>query len=255
MKKRISNAVYHVIKWFVWLFYPRIESVGVENIPREPVVFVGNHSQMNGPIACELYFPVERYTWCAGEMMHLRQVPDYAFQDFWSKKPASVRWFYRLLSYVIAPVSICVFTNARTIGVYRDARVLSTFKQTVSRLAEGSSVVIFPEKDEPYNGLLWQFQDRFVDVARLYKKKTGKELAFVPFYLAPNLKQMHFGEPVRFCADAPMEEERDRICHALMERITDMALCLPRHRVVPYPNLPRKEYPYNEVKEPDSENT
>ena len=252
--KKLSYILYRVIKWFVWLFYPKITPVGVENIPNEPVVFVGNHSQMNGPIACELYFPVERYTWCAGEMMHVRQVPAYAFQDFWSNKPSSIRWFYRLLSYVIAPFSACVFTNANTIAVYHDTRVMSTFKQTVNKLAEGDSVVIFPEKNEPYNGILWQFQDRFVDVARLYKKKTGKALAFVPFYLAPNLKQMYFGEPVYFCPENSMDEERTRICKELAQRITDIAVGLPRHRVVPYPNLPRKEYPFNEVKEPACEN-
>jgi len=253
--KKLSYILYRVIKWFVWLFYPKITPVGVENIPNEPVVFVGNHSQMNGPIACELYFPVERYTWCAGEMMHVRQVPAYAFQDFWSNKPSSIRWFYRLLSYVIAPFSACVFTNANTIAVYHDTRVLSTFKQTVNKLAEGDSVVIFPEKNEPFNGILWQFQDRFVDVARLYKKKTGKDLGFVPFYLAPNLKQMHFGEPVYFCPENSMDEERSRICSELAQRITDIAVGLPRHRVIPYPNLPRKEYPFNEVKEPACENT
>ena len=252
--KKLSYILYRVIKWFVWLFYPKITPVGVENIPNEPVVFVGNHSQMNGPIACELYFPVERYTWCAGEMMHVRQVPAYAFQDFWSNKPSSIRWFYRLLSYVIAPFSACVFTNANTIAVYHDTRVLSTFKQTVNKLAAGDSVVIFPEKNEPYNGILWQFQDRFVDVARLYKKKTGKDLGFVPFYLALDLKQMHFGEPVYFCPENSMDEERSRICKELAQRITDIAVSLPRHRVVPYPNLPRKEYPFNEVKEPACEN-
>lgn len=68
---------------------------------------------------------------------------------------------------------------------------MSTFKQTVDELAEGSIAVIFPEKDESYNGVLWQFRDRSVDVGRLYKK-TGKKLCFVPVYLAPNLKQMHF---------------------------------------------------------------
>lgn len=245
MKKKLSALVYRFIKWLVWLFYPKIKTVGVENIPAEPMVFVGNHSQMNGPIACELYFPVERYTWCAGEMMHMRQVPDYAFADFWSGKPKTVRWFYRLLSYIIAPLSACVFTNAKTIGVYHDARVMATFKQTVKALADGTSVVVFPEKNVPYNHILCQFQDRFVDVARLYRKKTGKDLAFVPFYLAPNLKSIYFGEPIRFCSDRPMEEQRQRICAELMDAITHMAVSLPRHRVVPYPNIPKREYPFN----------
>ena len=255
LKKKISMLIYRVIKWFVWLFYPKIRSEGTENIPDEPVLFVGNHSQMNGPIACELYFPVERYTWCAGQMMHLKEVPDYAFGDFWIRKPKAVQWFYRLLSYIIAPFSVCVFNNAQTIGVYHDTRVMSTFKQTVNVLAEGKNVVVFPEKDAPHNHILCQFQERFVDVARLYYKKTGKALAFVPFYLAPNLKTMRFGAPIRFCPESSMEEERRRICEELMTSITCMAESLPPHRVVPYLNLPKKEYPFNILEGTAGENT
>lgn len=240
-----SAPLYRVIKWLVKVFYPKIEVVGAENLPPEPAVIVGNHTQMNGPIACELYFPGNRYTWCAGQMMHLKDVPAYAYQDFWSEKPKFTRPFYKLLSYLIAPLSVCVFNNAQTIGVYHDARIISTFKNTVKRLEEGASVVIFPENGEPYNHIITQFQDKFIDTAKLYYRKTGKELSFVPMYIAPRLKKMYLGKPIRFCAANPMDEERRRICGYLMTEITSMALSLPRHTVVPYRNIPRKDYPTN----------
>lgn len=229
--------------------YPRMSVEGIENLPDEPVIVVGNHTQMNGPICCELYFPIDRYTWCAGEMMHLKEVPAYAFQDFWSRKPRYIRWFYRVLSYIIAPLSVCVFNNAQTIGVYHDARVMTTFKQTVKRLQEGASIVIFPEHDVPYNHIICAFQNRFIDVAKLYHKRTKKELSFVPMYIAPSLKKMYLGKSIRFCADNPMEVERERIAEYLMQQITEIAVSLPEHRVVPYNNLPKKAYPSNLFKE------
>lgn len=249
MNERKVSPVYKVIKWLVKVFYPKIEVVGVDNLPDEPVMVVGNHTQMNGPIACELYFPGNRYTWCAGEMMHLKDVPAYAYKDFWSNKPKYIRWFYKLLSYIIAPLSVCVFNNAQTIGVYHDARIISTFKQTVQRLQEGSSVVIFPEHDVPHNHIICQFQDKFIDIAKLYYKRTKKELAFVPLYIAPTLKKMYLGKPIRFCAANPMEEERTRICEYLMKEITEIAISLPEHTVVPYNNIPKKDYPSNIPKE------
>lgn len=245
MEKRKISPLYRAIKAAVRAVYPKITVAGAENLPPEPVVYVGNHSQMNGPIACELYTPGVHYTWCAGEMMNRKEVPAYAFQDFWSDKPKAVRWFYKLLSYAIAPLSQLVFTNANTIGVYHDTRIISTFKKTVEVLQEGAGVVIFPEHHVPYNNIICEFQDRFIDVAKLYYKRTGKELAFVPMYLAPKLKTMYLGEPIRFRADAPLEEERKRICGYLMEQITGIARSLPRHIVVPYPNIPKKQYPYN----------
>lgn len=237
--------MYRVIKGLVRLFYPRMEVVGTEHLPGEPAMIVANHAQMNGPIACELYFPGDRYTWCAGQMMHLKEVPGYAYEDFWSRKPKYVRWFYKLLSYIIAPLSVCVFNNANTIAVYKDTRLINTFRDTVKRLQEGSSVVVFPEHDEPHNHILCQFQDRFIDIARIYYKKTGQELAFVPMYIAPALKKMYLGKPIRFRADEPIKEERERICAHLMTEITEIACALPRHTVVPYRNVPKKEYPSN----------
>lgn len=243
------SPLFRVIKWAVKVCYPKIEVVGAENLPEEPSIIVGNHSKMNGPIAGELYFPGEHALWCAGEMMHLKEVPAYAFQDFWSNKPKAIRWFYRILSYLIAPLSVCVFNHANTIGVYHDSRIISTFKNTVKRLEEGTNVIIFPEHNAPYNHILCAFQDRFIDVAKMYYKRTREELSFIPMYLAPKLKKMFIGNPIRFHSDAPIEQERTRICNAIMEEITRIACSLPEHLVVPYNNIPKKLYSTNIPKE------
>ncbi len=243
--KKIQYYCYRFIRFWVWLFYPKIRVVGSENLPEEPCIAVSNHCQMNGPIATELYFPGEKYIWCAGEMMVLKKVPDYAYGDFWSQKPRAVRWFYRLLSYIIAPVSVCVFNNAHTIAVHRDQKILSTFRDTLSKLKSGANVIIFPEQDQPYDHILCQFQEGFVDIARTYYKQTGKAICFVPMYLAPELHTMYLGQPVQFCPEAPIRQERQRICSYLMEQISLTARNLPRHRIVPYKNIPRKDYPCN----------
>jgi len=255
MEKKTS-WMYKIIKGLVRLFYPRTEVVGTEHLPPdEPVIIVGNHAQLHGPVACELYFPGRRYIWCAGEMMHLKEVPDYAFQDFWSKKPKYIRWFFRVVSYVIAPIAVCVFNNANTIGVYHDKRILSTFKESAEALADGANVVVFPECYDPHNHIVYQFQEGFADIARLYNRKTGKEIQFVPMYVAPNLKKLVLGKPVRYCRDNPKQEERARICNYLMDEITNLACALPQHRVVPYPNMPKKDYPLNVSSEACHEKT
>lgn len=245
MKAKKPTRLYQFLKWCLKTCYPKTAVVGAENLPDEPILIAGNHSQMNGPIVCEFYMPFERYTWCAGEMMRLKEVPAYAYRDFWSQKPKISRPFYKLLSYLIAPLSVCVFNNANTIGVYHDARVVSTFKQTVTCLQEGASVVVFPEYDAPHNHIINDFHDKFIDVAKLYYKKTGKELLFAPLYVAPKLKTAYLGKPIRFSHDAPLDDERKRICEYLMNEITAIACGLPKHTVVPYRNIPRKQYPCN----------
>lgn len=244
-KPHKSRAFYRFIWNAVKLVYPAPTLFGTEYLPDEPCVVVGNHSQMNGPIIAEIYYPRKRLIWCAWQMRQLRAVPAYAYEDFWSEKPKALRPLYKLLSYIIAPLASAVFTNADVIAVYHDTRVLSTFKQTVSALSDGTDMIIFPECKEPRNNIVYQFQENFVDVAKLYYKRTGKALCFVPMYLAPKLRQVHFGEPIRFDPSAPIADERVRVCDALAASITAIARALPEHTVIPYKNIPKKDYPKN----------
>ena len=248
-EEKKTSLLFRVIKWLARVFYIKYEVEGLENLPDEPCIVVGNHTQMHGPLASELYFPGHSYTWCAGQMMNLKEVPEYAFADFWSQKPQYTHPVYKLLSYLIAPLAVCIFNNANTIGVYRDGRIITTFKETVKRLNEGASVVIFPEHDVKYNNIVYEFQEGFVNIARLYYRRTGKELAFVPLYIAPKLHKMYLGKPIRFNAAAPKGEEPKRICSYLMDEITQIARSLPEHTVVPYRNIPKKYYPSNLSKE------
>ena len=245
MKKAVSRFLFRIIRGTIKLVYPKTHARGLENLPDEPAIYVGNHTQMNGPIVGEIYFPVDALTWCTHEMMVLKEVPAYAFQDFWSQKPRWTHPFFRLLSYVIAPIAVIIFNNAKTLPVYRDMRVMETYRKSVETLCAGKSLFIFPEYDQKYNHILYEFQDRFIDTARYYYRKSGKAPLFVPVYLAPKLKTFYFGRPVRFDPSAPIKEERERIKAYLKEEITRMAESLPRHRVIPYRNIPKRDYPYN----------
>ena len=250
-KEKKPSLLFKIVRWFVWLFYPKIKIEGIENIPDEPSVIVGNHTQMNGPIVGEIHFPGKRLIWCVGDMLHLKDVPAYAFSDFWSEKPKYTHPFYKILSYIIAPLSVFIMNNSRTIGVYHDARILSTFKKTVAGLIDGANIIIFPEHNVKHNHIVYEFTTGFVEVARLYHKKTGKELSFVPMYIAPRLKKVYLGKSIKFSAEAPLDSEKVRISEYLMDEITRIAESLPLHTVVPYRNIPKRDYPKNKPKGAD----
>lgn len=249
MSQKAAELAYRAIKATARVVYPRMTCQGTERIPREPVVLVGNHSQSYGPVVGELYMPMDRRTWCVGEMMHREEVADYAFRDFWIQHPRWTHWFYKGLAHAITPLSVLIFNQAQTIPVYHDHRVITTFRQTVQTLEAGRSVLIFPEHWKTYNHILYDFQDRFIDVAKLYYRRSGKALAFVPMYIAPKLKTISFGDPVYFDPTAPMETERARIKQLLMDRITALAEAQPRHRVIPYRPGKKRDYPFNRPEE------
>ena len=245
----MKKVVYKFIRFWVWLLYPKIAVNGEENLSDGPTVVVGNHAQMNAPIACQLYFPGKFSIWTAGEMMNLKEVPEYAYRDFWSAKPAYIRWLYKGLSYVVAPISVCIFNSADCIPVYHDSRIITTFRESITALHSGVSIIIFPEHNVPYNNIVWEFQDRFVDIARMYYRKYKQEISFVPMYVAPKLKAVHLGKAVKYDAETAVEDERKRISEYLMSEISKIARNLPEHTVVPYPNISKSDYPSNKSAE------
>lgn len=243
--RKRKNLFFQFLKGIVRLIYPKYSIEGMENLPDEPAVIVGNHSKANGPIALQLYSPRESYTWCTSHMMHLKEVPGYAFEDFWSKKPKCTLWIYKILSYVIAPLAVFIMNHANTIGVYRDKRILYTFRESIERMQEGADVVVFPECYEEHNNIVHAFQRGFVELARLDYKKTKRSTPFVPMYVCPALKKLVFGKPIYYNATANTKEEAERICNELMDAISEMAYSLPRHKVVTYNNIRKKFYPEN----------
>lgn len=224
-------------------FYGKKTFENIENMPETPSIYIANHSQMHGPLMCELYFPSKKLIWCIGQMMHKKEVPAYAYQDFWSMKPKGTRWFYKILAHIIAPFASYAMFHGDSIGVYRDARILNTFKETISALNEGINIVIFPEGREKYNEIVNDFQDKFIDTARLYYSKYHQCISFVPTYICPKFKKAYFGKPIKYDPNIEISEQRKIICDYLKEEITRLAKELPVHKVVPYDNIPKRKYP------------
>ena len=245
MQAKKVTILYRIIKWLLRLFYKKYKVYGTENLPSEPCVVVGNHCQLHGPLACELYFPAHKYIWCAAQMMDAKEVPAYAFEDFWSQKPKRSHWYYKLCSYLITPFSVCIFNNAHTVPVYHDARLITTFKESMRLLGEGANVIVFPEHDQKHNEIVYDFQRNFIDLAKYYHRREKKELCFVPMYIAPRMKAVYLGKPTRYSAEVGIDTERDRIADYLMAEITEIAHALPEHTVTPYRNIPKNLYPKN----------
>lgn len=239
------NPFYRFIRFMVWVFYPKFNVEGAENLPDEGAVLVGNHCKANGPIVSQLYMPREAYTWCVANMMHIKEVPSYAFEDFWSRKPKWTHPLYHFLSYLIAPLAAFIMSKADTIGVYRDKRLIKTFKESVETMQRGADVVVFPECYDEHNNIVHEFQRGFVDLARIDFKKTKRATPFVPMYLCPSLRKLVIGKPIYYNNEADSKEEADRICNELMDAISEMAYSMPRHKVVTYNNIRKKYYPEN----------
>ena len=246
MSKKRPTKCFLLFKRIIKLFYKPPIITGKEDDLSNPCVFVGNHSQIYGPLVCETYFPSDNYLmWCASEVRDAKKFHRYAYSDFWVNKSKLARPFYKVLSVILTPFAMFIFKNARTLPVYRDMRIVSTFKITVQELEKGKDIIIFPECKEKFNNIVNDFQKTFVDVGKIYYKRTGKNLKFVPFYVCPKLRRISFGEGIEYNPNFSLEEERERISTYLKNQITALAISLPEHKVVPYLNVSKKEYSTN----------
>lgn len=243
VEKDQKSILYKVLKFFVKIFYKKREFIGLENIGAEPAIIVANHAQIHTPIIAEIQLPLERKTWCIGNVMSTKEFIKHAKIDFWINKSKKVRWMYNILAYMIAPFASSIFKSADVIAVYKDSRIVKTFKQTIKELDKGNNIVILPESYEKYNNIINNFQENFIDVARLYYKHTGKCLKFVPMYNAVRLKKVLIGKPIEFDPTLDIEESKKNICNYLKEEITKLALSLPSHEVVQFTNRGRKKNP------------
>ena len=96
-KRKKKSKIFKFYEKVVSKCYGKREIIGLENLPDEPCVIVGNHAQINGPLFSAVQYPRKKYVWCIGEMFHIKEVPAYAYKDFWSKKPRGVRWIYKII--------------------------------------------------------------------------------------------------------------------------------------------------------------
>jgi hypothetical protein len=248
-KKNILNEVkkkpllFRIIKKCVAIFYRKYKVESTSNILPPGNIYVSNHAQVHGPIGQYLYFPQKRYIWVTGEMCNRKEVTNYAMEDFWRDKSKWKKWLYKLFSIIIvAPLGSYLFSRADTIPVYKDGRLRTTMMKTIKALDDDNDVIIFPESRTPYNNYLFEFQKNFVDVARPYTKKTGKDLHFYPMYICSDLKKILIGDPIKFNPNNDIENEREIITQYLKDEITKLGDSLPNHTIVPYVNVHRKYY-------------
>lgn len=240
-KSKTKSKLYLLLLNLAKLVYKKRKLINFNS--SQVCIYVGNHCQLHSPIDFELSFPQKKKIWCISEVMNFRSAPNYMVNELTKHKGKKVRWFYKMLSYFFCPLLTFILNNADTIPVYKDSRISQTFNSSLNALEKGESIIIFPECHKKYNNIICEFEKNFVFLAKLFYKKTGKSICFIPFYNSPKLKTIIFGSPIEYNPKVNLNEQKQSICTYLMESITSLARSLPTHTVIPYENVNKKFYP------------
>ncbi|MBQ9658977.1 MAG: 1-acyl-sn-glycerol-3-phosphate acyltransferase [Clostridia bacterium] len=188
MKKILKKIVETVLYLYYKIVY-RMKVVGTENIPKEQVIFCGNHRSFLDP-------PAIRIT-CKKDAKFLAK-EDLAKNKFL----AFLGWLFEV------------------VYVKRDAKDITALKNTLSLLKKGESIALFPEGTR--NGMA-KGED-VKDGAAFFAIKSGVKV--VPVGIGGDLKPFHkltvtYGKPLDFSkyTNPKDKEQVEEVTNTIMEEI------------------------------------
>ena len=241
MKK--ETLYYKIMKGIAKILFPKPKFT-YETLPEEnsPAVYLCNHAGMQGPCYASLYFDEPKTIWLINFILNKEKNADFIFDDFFFGRRFKHKGFMRLLAKILAKILYPVLKATDHICVYHDQKVLNTFRESVSALKEGKSIVIFPECPTRFSPFVHDFYSGFADIARIYYNDTGKALKFYPTYVCHDLHKICVGNPIEYQPTVHPKKQRTIISDYARDKIHEMASSLPKHKVVPF--LPPVWYEY-----------
>ena len=192
--------------------------IGKEHVDAEhgPVVFVGNHLEIYGPLITNLYLPFYFRSWIISSMLdhdiiaaQLKNGVNNVFRILPEKLRAR-------LPRMFAPFILFVLQSLDPIPVYRGTarEVVNTMRLTVDAMEYEDNILLFPENPggENYRQQgVSDFYSGFASIGAEYYKRTGHCTTFYPVYANKSKRTLTIGPGIRFNADNGRREERDRI--------------------------------------------
>ena len=217
-----------VMIWFVRPFFPS-KCVGRQKIDvtKGPVIFVGNHYEIYGPIISVLRMPVPFRPWVINEMLDDKSIEEQMVGGI-DKLRFLPKCIKKRLPKLLKNLMKYVLTAMDPIPVYKGnlREVVTTINLTTQAMQQGDNIMLFPEKpDVAYNseGGVDKFYSGFVEIGASYYKKTGKSTIFYPVYISKKKRKIFIGDGIKYDTSAPKAEEKRRIATLLHERMEQMA--------------------------------
>ena len=225
-EKLVTKIVIGILRPFNRHTMVNLDHIKQEN--ENPIVFLGNHAEIYGPIASALCFPVPVRFWVISRMMgRSRDVRAYLYENTFSKKTFLPVFVRRLLARLMGWLSVNVMCGLNAIPVYRDSpmKLRMTLRKSVEALENGDNVMIFPEHpDGKYvKGSVSELSPGFLMLAEAWWKKTGKKLRIMPVFANREKRTFTFGDEICYEPENGYAAEQDRILREARNQLLQLA--------------------------------
>ena len=239
MEEKRKSVYYKIVSAILHLVVPRAKAVFEVPPGDEPVVFVSNHASINGPLMMTFYFSRKCRIWAIAESLDKVHTRSYAFHDVLVGDGKKSFRFWKFVAGIVK-VMLPPILIYNTITVYRDRRILETFRNSTDALKQGYDIIVFGEPTERYSEYVNEIQPGFVSLGRMYYKQTGKRLRFYPVYLNNENRLISVGSPIEFDPDMDGEEFRKKTCTFIRDGIDRLGRSMKPHKIIPF--LPQNWY-------------
>ena len=196
----------------------------VNTDPENPIVFLGNHAEIYGPIASALCFPVPVRFWVISKMMfNTRDVRTYMYENTFSKKTYLPVFVRKFLAWYLGWLSVNIMNALRAIPVYRDSpmKLRQTLRESVEALENGDNLMIFPEHPEGkyVKSGISELSPGFLMLAEAWWKKNGKRLRIMPVFANREKRTFTFGDEIIYMPENGYASEQERILKEAYEQL------------------------------------
>ncbi len=94
--------------------------------------------------------------------------------------------------------------------------------------------MIFGEGAERCSPYVNRLQDGFVNIGKMYYRRTGKRLNFYPMYVCKETRRISVGMPIAYDPDLDPQEQREKIVAYLCDGIDALGRAMPAHTPIPF---------------------
>ena len=210
----MMGKLFECVRYCVRPFLKVRETVYAEPVGEEPVIFLANHLGAVGPMYMAATFPLRDQVviWCNEGMMDEKLIVEYVRGDWWWHPESKLAPLYSAtIPYIARLIVPKVLRSAPTIAVCRDARVMTTMRQSIKALKEGKHLVIFPELPDGHDSHAEQLQMGWINLVSMYNKATGKNIRMIPVFIDESSGTFNVCKGITADPEIPVKEQADSI--------------------------------------------
>ena len=216
MKNNFYSKGIIVIRKLIKIFSIRYKII-YSSMQQIPAVYIVHHQNLNGPITSILWLNTHLHMWVLSPFLNRRSCYNHYVNYTFTKRFGMSRVLASIIAFPVSFFVSWLLNSIKAVSVYRGKReIVLTFKQSVTALIKGESLLISPDIEYTDTGSdMGEMYDGFLNIDKYYVKETNKHIAFIPVHINQKSHSIYIGNSVQFNDNGLFKDEKKEIMEKL----------------------------------------